>query len=78
MSHPTHHTFEEKNLRVLMIKGDPWFVAIDVSAALLYSEASAMTRHLDDDEKGLSILQTPVRLWGYTLQQGAALEEISA
>ncbi|UNB65849.1 Bro-N domain-containing protein [Pseudomonas syringae pv. helianthi] len=36
----------------------PWFVANDVSAALLYSEASAMTRHLDDDEKGLSIVHT--------------------
>ncbi|WP_110969371.1 BRO-N domain-containing protein [Pseudomonas huaxiensis] len=42
-----------------MIDGAPWFVANDVSAALLYSEASAMTRHLDDDEKGLSIVQTP-------------------
>ncbi|MFH7346904.1 Bro-N domain-containing protein, partial [Pseudomonas syringae pv. tagetis] len=35
-----------------------WVVANDVSAALLYSEASAMTRHLVDDEKGLSIVQT--------------------
>ncbi|MEE5088372.1 Bro-N domain-containing protein [Pseudomonas alliivorans] len=50
--------FETKEVRTLLINDQPWFVANDVSAALLYSEASAMTRHLDDDEKGLSIVQT--------------------
>lgn len=50
--------FEAKGVRTLLINDQPWFVANDVSAALLYSEASAMTRHLDDDEKGLSIVQT--------------------
>lgn len=39
--------------------GEPWFVAADVAGALQYSEASAMTRSLDDDEKGLQIVQTP-------------------
>ena len=38
--------------------GQPWFVAQDVAAALDYSEASAMTRTLDDDEKGLHTVQT--------------------
>lgn len=50
--------FEDKPVRTLLIDDQPWFVANDVSAALQYSEASAMTRHLDDDEKGLSIVQT--------------------
>ncbi|WP_439871358.1 BRO-N domain-containing protein [Pseudomonas syringae] len=50
--------FETKEVRTLLINDQPWFVANDVSAALLCSEASAMTRHLDDDEKGLSIVQT--------------------
>ncbi|AHC82674.1 antirepressor [Pseudomonas monteilii SB3101] len=59
MTHPIHRTFENHNIRLLLINGEPWFVANDVSAALLYSEASAMTRHLDDDEKGLSNVQTP-------------------
>lgn len=50
--------FGKQQVRTLLIDGQPWFVANDVSAALQYSEASAMTRHLDDDEKGLSIVQT--------------------
>lgn len=51
--------FGKQQVRTLLVGDQPWFVASDVSAALLYSEASAMTRHLDDDEKGLSIVQTP-------------------
>lgn len=50
--------FGKQQVRTLLINDQPWFVANDVSAALQYSEASAMTRHLDDDEKGLSIVQT--------------------
>lgn len=50
--------FGKSQVRTLLISDQPWFVANDVSAALQYSEASAMTRHLDEDEKGLSILQT--------------------
>lgn len=50
--------FGEQQVRTVVIEDQPWFVANDVSAALQYSEASAMTRHLDEDEKGLSILQT--------------------
>lgn len=38
--------------------GEPWFIAKEVASLLGYSEASAMTRHLDDDEKGLSDMQT--------------------
>ncbi len=30
--------------------GNPWFVAADVAAVLQYSDAHAMTRHLDGDE----------------------------
>lgn len=51
-------SFDGREVRTLLIEDQPWFVANDVSAALLYSEASAMTRHLDEDEKGLSIVQT--------------------
>lgn len=50
--------FGKQQVRTLVIEDQPWFVANDVSAALVYSEASAMTRHLDEDEKGLSIVQT--------------------
>jgi prophage antirepressor-like protein len=51
--------FGKQQVRTLLIDDQPWFVASDVSAALQYGEASAMTRHLDDEEKGLSIVQTP-------------------
>ncbi|ETE97317.1 phage repressor protein/antirepressor Ant [Bacillus thuringiensis] len=37
---------------------DVWFVAKDVSDILGFSEASAMTRTLDEDEKGLHNIQT--------------------
>lgn len=50
--------FGKQQVRTLLIDDQPWFVANDVSAALQYSEASAMTRYLDEDEKGLSIVQT--------------------
>lgn len=51
--------FKGADIRVITDdQGEPWFVAGDVSTVLEYSEASAMTRHLDDDEKGLSIVQT--------------------
>ena len=51
-------SFGTQQVRTLVLEDQPWFVANDVSAALFYSEASAMTRHLDDDEKGLSLVQT--------------------
>lgn len=44
--------FEFREVRAVTVDGAPWFVATDVSSALEYSEASAMTRHLDADEKG--------------------------
>lgn len=59
MNHPIHRTFENHNVRVLVIQGEPWFVASDVALALLYREAKDMTRNLDDDEKGTHIVGTP-------------------
>ena len=46
-------------VRVVMRDGEPWFVAKDVADVLGYSAASAMIRHLDDDEGGVSIVHTP-------------------
>lgn len=42
--------FESKEVRTLLIDGQPWFVAMDISGALGYTDAQAMTRRLDDDE----------------------------
>ncbi|MBA1200443.1 phage repressor protein [Pseudomonas capeferrum] len=51
--------FGKQQVRTLLIDDQPWFVAADVSSALLYAEAKDMTRNLDDDEKGRQIVPTP-------------------
>ena len=59
---PTIQPFDFRGHEVRVLHGDdgePRWVAADVAKILDYSEASAMTRHLDDDEKGLSNWQTP-------------------
>ncbi|MCX4026429.1 BRO family protein [Spartinivicinus marinus] len=45
-------------VRVVNKGGEPWFIAKDVADALGYSLPSAMTRYLDEDEKGMSIKHT--------------------
>lgn len=60
MSKVVPFNFDGNQITVLTAEdGEPWFVAKEVADVLGYSEASAMTRHLDDDEKGLSDWQTP-------------------
>lgn len=39
--------------------GNPWFVAKDVSNALGLDRPSQSTRYLDDDEKGMCLVNTP-------------------
>lgn len=46
-------------VRVVMIDGEPWFVAGDVARALSYRDAYNLARRLDDDEKGTHSLSTP-------------------
>lgn len=43
MNLPIHYAFEGSEVRALMLDGEPWFVAGDVSSALAYAEASKMT-----------------------------------
>lgn len=52
------YQFEEAPVRVVMIAGDPWFVANDVATVLGYRDAHNMARNLDDDEKGTHIVST--------------------
>lgn len=58
MSNLVEFAFDGSSIRVVMREGEPWFVAADVAAVLGYSMASAMTRSLDDDEKGMQVLHT--------------------
>ena len=46
-----------KDVRVIEQNGEPWFVAKDVCEILGMTVEA--TRRLDDDEKGLTNIQTP-------------------
>lgn len=59
MSMPMEFAFGDNPVRVVLVNGDPWWVASDIAAALEYSEAKDMTRMLDDDEAGRHFV--PVR-----------------
>ena len=52
--------FHGHGVRVITAEdGEPRWVAADVAGVLGYSATAAMTRSLDDDEKGVQILHTP-------------------
>ena len=54
------HAFHGQSVRVITDEhGNPWFIAADVARVLGYSATSAMTRRLDDDDKGVRTLHTP-------------------
>lgn len=48
-----------QQVRSILIDGDPWFVAGDVAGILGYSATAALTRRLDDEDKGVRVLHTP-------------------
>lgn len=45
-------------VRVIEKDGEPWFVAKDIADILEFSDTSAMTRTLEEDEKGMHNIQT--------------------
>ena len=54
-------TFENAafgKIRTLTIDGEPWFVAADVCKALELGNPSMTVERLDDDEKGISTIDT--------------------
>ena len=47
-------------VRAMEIDGEPWFVGKDVAEILGYKEtAKAVRTHIDDEDKGVSVLDTP-------------------
>lgn len=47
-------------IRTMEINGEPWFVGKDVATALGYKEtAKAVREHVDTEDKGVSVLDTP-------------------
>ena len=65
--------FEEFEVRTVLVADALWFVATDVAVVLGYSVTSAMTRSLDEDEKGVQILHTPGGPQGATVISEAGL-----
>ncbi|EKT4540170.1 BRO-N domain-containing protein [Pseudomonas sp. C5pp] len=59
MNHPIHRTFENHNIRLLLIDGKPWFVAADTCDALAIINTARALSRLDDDEKGIHSMNTP-------------------
>lgn len=51
-------SFGAQQVRTLLVDGEPWFVATDISTALQYRDSFNMCRNLDDDEKGTQIVST--------------------
>ncbi|EFO0116825.1 hypothetical protein D1Y58_21280 [Escherichia coli] len=50
---------EEHQIRVVMINGEPWFVAKDVCDALRLVNSRKALMSLDEDEKGVTLSYTP-------------------
>ena len=47
-------------VRTMVINDEPWFVGKDVEEVLGYSQtAKAIREHVDEDDKGVSVLDTP-------------------
>jgi len=55
----TTFDFNEAPVRVMVREGAPWFVAADVCRVLELSNPSMACEGLDEDEKGISIADTP-------------------
>ena len=58
MSLPIEFSFDGTAVRVVLVDGEPWWVATDVAQSLEYRIAGDMTRILDEDEKGTQIVRT--------------------
>lgn len=53
------YTFDQAQIRALLIDDEPWFVATDIAQALGYRDAHNLARRLDEDERGTHSLSTP-------------------
>lgn len=58
MSLPIQYAFEGTDVRVVLIQGQPWFVAADACTALLLPDTHKAVGRLDDDEKGRHSIPT--------------------
>lgn len=56
---PTIFNFEDREVRVVMVNNEPWFVAKDVCEVLEISKHRDAVSRLDDDERGSVLVDTP-------------------
>ncbi|MDO5658304.1 MAG: Bro-N domain-containing protein [Paracoccus sp. (in: a-proteobacteria)] len=54
----TTYQFEDHDVRIVMRGDDPWFVAADVCAVLGIANSRDAVGRLDDDERGVAVLDT--------------------
>ncbi len=59
MSNLSVFEFNDRQLRVVMIDGEPWFVAKDVCEMIGVANVSDACTKLDDDEKDIDSIDTP-------------------
>lgn len=60
MNEVTVFDFEANQVRTVIIENEAWFVGKDVADTLGYSQAAkAIRTHVDTDDKGVSVLDTP-------------------
>lgn len=58
-SNPTPFQFEGRNVRLVDVDGETWFVATDVARELGYRDSFNLLACMDPDEKGTHIVSTP-------------------
>lgn len=58
----TAFSFEQQKIRTLIKDDEVWFVAMDISKILELKNPTAALTRLDEDQKQLVILETPIGL----------------
>jgi len=52
-------TYADQRVRTILIDGEPWFVLADVCSAIGVNNSRMVASRLADDEKGVSLIDTP-------------------
>ena len=55
----TPFTYEDHQVRVVTVDGEPWFVGADIARVLGIASASGITRMVDPEDKGSHEVETP-------------------
>lgn len=59
MNDLTPFDYSGRPVRVVMLDGEPWFVAADICGVLGYAHTATALKPLRDNEKGVSLTHTP-------------------